>query len=387
MLGSDLLVFAQGATVGCRDARTGHACWMRAFPDGISWLGRHADVVLAAGPTGIHGLRLADGETLWEHAAGPLGEDYGPPLADAGGGKLAAFQQVDSRLFFLQDERRLFALDAESGRVLWTCWAPAARLNPPYPGGRFYPRYHAGADWLVVQTGGGQRWVLESRTGQKVHEAPTNPEPWPRAPLALDDGRVCLVPNTRQVVVFDPATGHEIWTYQAEPSRWPSLSGEAPQVLGDPSTLLVLTARNHGYELQPVDARTGQPRWPASRLISPSGVDLASAAFDGETLLFISRNALEARELTEGKRLWELSLTGSAGPWQVVRARRAVVAFPRRVRAGDSFPVFVCDPKDGHLMQRLNFPASAPRAAVQLGEKNMAVLVGDQMWGLRADAR
>ena len=85
--------------------------------------------------------------------------------------RLGGFCLKGGRLFCFQDERRLLALDAETGRVLWTYQAPGAHVAPEPPGGRFHPNYHAGVDRVILQTGGGQLLVLDSRTGKALFSA------------------------------------------------------------------------------------------------------------------------------------------------------------------------------------------------------------------------
>ena len=50
---------------------------------------------------------------------------------------LSAFRLAGTRLFFLEGDQRLFALDVATGEVLWTRWAPGAGLGLPPPSGRF----------------------------------------------------------------------------------------------------------------------------------------------------------------------------------------------------------------------------------------------------------
>src|SRR5262249_8551474 len=86
------------------------------------------------------------------------------------------------RLLCLQGECRLLALDIESGRVLWQCWSPAARLGTNLPGACFSPHYLATADRVLIQSAGSCR-LLDARTGSVVPDLP--PEPTPAAPRGV----------------------------------------------------------------------------------------------------------------------------------------------------------------------------------------------------------
>jgi outer membrane protein assembly factor BamB len=391
------LFLARGQTLICRDAATGKVCWEQPLAGTPCWVGRHADLVLAAGTDHLHGLRLADGGLLWElHIPGSSYPVSAPDATEEAGewkrATLSGFQLTSARLFFLQGERQLFALDAESGRILWQRWAPAAQVRPPYPAGRFQPHYHAGEERLVVQTSGGKRLILDSQTGRLLHEAETSRDPWPRPPRALDGQRVCLVTDSRHVVLLDLASGKEIWKRVLD--RGPSLTGEAPQVVGDRETLLLLVPRNLGAELQRLGPLTGQPRW--ATLVSKEAVDLETADIDDTAAYFVSRSFLHAHSLADGKRLWQTPIVGPPGRWRTVRARNAVLAYPLEARADGPFPVVVCDPKAGELVQRLNFPAPAGdlflpgeeekvrKPAVQILDRGLAVMREGDAWGLSA---
>jgi outer membrane protein assembly factor BamB/tetratricopeptide (TPR) repeat protein len=389
------LFLARGHTLVCRDAATGKACWEQMLGATPCWVGRHADLVVAASADRIYGLRLADGRPLWDwHLPASYYPSSAPDAAEDTAewqrAKLSGFQLTSARLFFLEGERRLFALDADSGRTLWQRWAPGAPVRPLYPAGRFQPYYHAGEERLVMQTSGGQRLILDSQTGRVLHRAETSPDPWPRPPRALDGQRVCLVPDSHQVVVLDLAAGKDLWTHRLD--RMSSRTGEAPQVVGDRGTLLLLVPRNLGSELQRLDPRTGQTRW--ETLISTEAVDLETADFDATACYVVSHNYLHARSLADGKPLWRAPLAGPAGRWRTVRARNAVLAYPLETRADGPFVVVFCDLKTGEIVQRLNFP-TAPAAfsppggeekarppALQIFDRGLAIVRAGDAWGL-----
>ena len=130
----------------------------------------------------------------------------------------------------MQGGRRLFALNTEDGDVLWARWAPGARLRQPYPYGRFFHVFPVNAEVLLAQTSGGRRWLLDAATGAVLHDAPTTSEPWPRSPILSPNGNVCIIPDADSILLLDPASGRDVWTY-----RLPGVttrSGEAPKVSG-----------------------------------------------------------------------------------------------------------------------------------------------------------
>ena len=65
----------------------------------------------------------SEGQVLWEH--------WQP-------GTLSGFQLIAGRLFFREDDRRLFALDSVTGRVLWTRRGQSSFLRWPDVPGRLH---------------------------------------------------------------------------------------------------------------------------------------------------------------------------------------------------------------------------------------------------------
>ena len=101
---------------------TGQRRWQVILPFQPTWAGCSSDIVVVGGGEGICSRRLENGEPLWQ---------FVPPLAPWSNDRhgLTAFTRSCRRVFFLQDGCRLFALDAETGYVLWSRRAPAS-TNP-----------------------------------------------------------------------------------------------------------------------------------------------------------------------------------------------------------------------------------------------------------------
>src|SRR5262249_37037862 len=126
--------------------------------------------VLVGGRNGVASLNLADGRLAWGFpATAPLN----------------AFHLAGPQLIFLEDDRRLIALDCTTGECLWTRWAPAAGLGLPAPSGRFNSHVAVGSQRLLVQTGSGRRWLLDTATGLPVQDWEGCQRLWPQPPPAL----------------------------------------------------------------------------------------------------------------------------------------------------------------------------------------------------------
>jgi outer membrane protein assembly factor BamB len=365
----------------------------------------------------VSGLALADGRLLWR---------FDPAVLDlaSGEGPLSGFRLCGGRLFFMQGERALWALDGETGQVLWAHWAPGARLQLP-AAGRLSPWFRADCDRVALQTSGGRCRILDSATGQMVHEYDAGAGPWPRPPLALTEGRLVVVPDGRHVALLDLAAGKEMWRYPL--GRDASRTGEAAHVLGSGDRLLVLVPRNFGTELLRLDAATGVPRWPKPLLLDDEDLDLTHSAVGPDSVYLVAGNLLRAVSLADGKPLWDAPLTGGAGPWRVQATGRWLLAHPAEARteldtvhalrryqvldgtalyptqaalplsgalplvlrthwqatAPAQFPVLLCDPRDGQLVQRLNFTTRGPQADLVAGPRGMFVGLADAVWCLR----
>jgi outer membrane protein assembly factor BamB/tetratricopeptide (TPR) repeat protein len=386
----------------CREAADGRVRWRRKLEMAPTWAAYHGERLLLGGPSGVCCLTLADGRLAWEFRAPP--SPPAEPGRESEGG-LSAFRRTRTRLYCLQDECRLLAFDAAAGRVVWAHWAPAAHVLPEYPGGRFNPGYHAGEKWVVVQTGGGKRLVLDSRTGRVIHETAAEAPPWARPPLALDERRVCLVPDADRVTLFDPQSGKERWTYPASGAPYETArTGEAPRIYSDGHVLLVLLARNYGYQWERLDPETGRPVWrERARLVrAPPGA--AAVCLRGTAFYYAVRKTLWARSLSGGRLLWSQPLRGAAEAWHVagcggtvlahpadpealprwcwISLGGALVPFPLGRRQGKEFAVLCRDARDGRLVQRLNFPGPERGAAVQLLPHGLVVAAGGKTWGL-----
>jgi outer membrane protein assembly factor BamB len=374
------LVDARG-NLACLETSTGKARWRHALPFAPTWLGRYADVVIIAGSDAVQGLRLADGGTLWEHR----------------GLKLAGFGLIGERLFFFENERRLVALDAGLGRRIWERWAPSARVRPVPPGGRFEANYLAGPQRLLVQTSSGSGLILASASGELLHRFDTASEPWPCAPLAVDEHSACVVPDSGRIALIDVDTAKEVWSH---PLRKPGLSGVAPQIHTNGKAIWVLA---DGWVLEQLDALTGSALWTKGDPAWLSGPATAwSATSDDQAFYFTRDHAIQARSRQDGKSLWEAPLPEQVSGWHIVRTRDQLLVYPSpeslharppMVLGGylvsvpsaiaiRHFPVLILNPTDGKLLQRLNFNVHAGSGALQIVGPDVVIMASGKGWGL-----
>jgi cellulose synthase operon protein C len=381
----------KGAELVCRSASAGSERWACPLPFVPTWLAAHADVVVAAGAGGAAGIGLEAGRLLWHfpapaHNRHPTatGDRLRVALDPQPPDPLTEFRLAGGRLLLLQGGRRLFALGADSGQVLWYRIAPGAAFALPSPRGQFFPRFYAGPECVLIQTGSGRLWRLDAATGRLLQDEATD-GPCPQAPLRLDERNLCLVTGPRQVVLLDPVTGSQRWTYSLTGGT--TLTGEAPRVTGNARALLVVIPANVGYFLQRINLLTGKAPWPRPQLLRLDHADTSGWALDDTAVYYPCGGFLCARSLDTGELLWEQPLPGPGRNWRAFRLRDQLLVYPGPAAAPGflfrwlfgslqwtmsvppgaggrhDFPVLCCDPRTGQVVQRLNF-RQAPAAAL-----------------------
>jgi hypothetical protein len=166
-----------------------------------------------------------------------------------------------------------------------------------------------------------QRCVIDLDTGAVRHVAAASRLPWPRPPLAVDDG-VITVPDPGRIERLD-SDGKTRWGHVL-PGKT-TRTGEPPVVLRHGSALVVIVPENLGLRLRRLDLATGRPIGDAP-LIDGSA-DPIGWMVDGDVLYHADGGALSARALPGGKLLWRRPLS-EPGPWHLARWGEEVVTWP-----------------------------------------------------------
>lgn len=308
----------------CRNASTGQPRWTRKLPGPPVWLGMDSQCVLAADGEAIRSLRLTDGKPCWSFMLSLWAATGRIRNGSLCLGSLSSFRLTRGRLFCLAGDRLLCAVATDSGRLIWCLTATGASVLPAFPGGRFGANYHADSNTVIVQASQGRLVILDSGTGRLLHELATSREFWSRPPQPLGDGRVCLVPDRQHIVLLDPAAGRVIWALE---TRMPSVTAQPPQVVGNAAALLAII---DGSELSRIDANSGRALW-----AEPMGSVALTAdrmVIDDQAAYFPTPRALVAVALSDGHRLWDLSLPEAGSDWRAVEANGSVLAVPMHAR-------------------------------------------------------
>ena len=330
---------------------------------------------LLAGSGGLVALQMRDGKQLWS-------------INHPG---CSGFRvQSGGRIFFLENEERLFAVDAATGKTLWAQWAIGAKLHQKPPLGRFHPTIRPTATTVFVQPTPGRLWLLDAATGKVLHEESNRFEPWPRSPVAIDDNTAVIVLDARTVALLDGTTGKTKWKHVNDDAT--TLTGEAPQLVVDRENILFLTANNFGYTLQRLDRATGKEVWLHAPLLeAKTPLDTAGWSLDKNAVYYVHDRVLTARSLTDGSISWRQALPDGNGDWRTWRLGDAVLAYPaetgarqiqfrwqmfsvqwdmdhsREIGVGRGLPVICCDAISGRMRQRLNLLAGPSRVRTRLG--------------------
>ena len=199
------------ATVACYVLPTAKRRWASEVRFVPTWASCYADGLIVAGEQGIARLALDDGATEWSWVGPfPEGGTAADWLSEQASGSFAGFQLDGGNLFFVQERRRLFALDVDSGRVLWNRWAPRGQLQM----GEFAPGYLV-HDSIVTLQGDGKRWSLHAQDGTVLpgSEKRIAPRPaWERGPIAVPGG-MCFTDGSRRVVMQSYSEEEPRWIY------------------------------------------------------------------------------------------------------------------------------------------------------------------------------
>ncbi len=225
-----------------------------------------------------------------------------PPVADGG------------RVFVLDGESTVSAVDARNGSVVWrTDVRPEGRERGGFGGG-----VAVSAGRVFVGSGYPTMTALDAATGAVVWRTAVD-SPIHGAPTVAG-ARVYVVDVDNQILAFDTATGQQVWSYRGivEPAR--IMLASSPAVTGD----TVIAPFSSG-ELLALRASNGQPLWQrelsrTSRTSALSEVrDIAGRpVVSGGFVYSVSHSGVMAAvDSRSGQPLWQTPVSGVQAPLPV----------------------------------------------------------------------
>jgi outer membrane protein assembly factor BamB len=218
---------------------------------------------------------------------------------------------ADGRVFVMDGEARVSAVDADTGAILWqTNLRPDGRDRASGGG------VAVSGDRVYVTSGYRLISALNTQTGAvewttqfdaPIHGAPT-----------VAGGRVFAVDVDNQILAVDANTGALAWSYQAisEPARL--MRASTPAVTGD----TVIAPFSSG-EVVAIRANNGQELWTqvlsrTSRTNALSEIrDIAGrpAVSRGVVYAVSHSGLLSAMDVRTGQPAWQVPLAGVNAPW------------------------------------------------------------------------
>lgn len=373
---------ARGSVVRAVHPRTGAQPWLIEELKGEpKWASFLADRLLIATPEQVVAIDVARGTRLWTFDAGPVdAKGVAEPFAKDAGRKrpeprnLDGFQIAGDRLICQRGERELVAIEGESGIPAWS-FSPVA--------GQIHPKVSAGPQRVVLQTlRPNTLTVLDTSDGRRVLELAdaADGEPWPRAPLLLDDDQALIAVGPQTVRLVDLRRGTEAWRFTIDS---PLPRNGQPRLIGEGDALLVLFG---GNELVRLDGKTGRKIW--ARILGPEeiGDRPSSLVIDGGRAYFADGPSLGCIALEDGEPCWTRTLGEPPTGWSFVLSPGHVLAYPSpasgQSNEPEALPLLVVRRDDGRLVQRVLVPAVAKELAVRLTPGGALVATQAGQWSL-----
>lgn len=219
----------------------------------------------------------------------------------------------EGRLFFLDADHRVHAIDANTGARAWSeSLRPRDTRDRVARGGGVA----ASGGRVYVTTGFGFIVALDAATGDEVWRAEGG-APFHSAPT-VSGGRVYAITNDSELIAYDAATGQVAWNYQAiaEPARILS----APSVAVDSDTVVAPFASG---EVVALVSANGRRLWTDSlsrtgRLTSLSAInDIAGRPAIENNVVYAASHSgvLAAIDLRTGQRVWARAFASTQTPW------------------------------------------------------------------------
>jgi outer membrane protein assembly factor BamB len=241
---------------------------------------------------------------LWSASIGEGPSRYGAVLSQP--------VVADGRVYALDAQDVVIALDAKNGREIWrNDVKPETELAHAFGGGV------AAADGrLFVTTGYGQVLALDLKTGREIwRQQVTAPV---RSAPTVANGRVFVVTVENELEVLAADDGHRLWTHNGLPETAGLLGAASPAVEGG----IVVVPYTSG-ELFALRAENGRPLWTDNLATArPLGALSTLADIRGRPVIDRGRvyavshsGRMVAIDLRTGDRVWDQEIGGTHGPW------------------------------------------------------------------------
>jgi outer membrane protein assembly factor BamB len=241
---------------------------------------------------------------------------------------------VGGRLFVLDSEARVRALQAESGKSIW-----ASSLVPEGKDGKgaFGGGLASDGSRLYATTAFGEALALDLASGQIIWRKSVG-SPIRSSPTVAAD-RMVFVTSGNQVFCLSTVDGTELWNSQGVGEQAAVIASTSPAIAED-TVVVPLTSG----DLTALNLSSGAPLWTDSLASTDASSSLANLndisarpVIDGGQVFAVSHSGLFAAfDAASGARLWQRELSGTHTPWVsgeyvfLITGRNKIVAVARK---------------------------------------------------------
>ncbi len=395
--------------------------------------------LIACGSQGVLKVALANGSIPWSFVfpdTDPLpSKSPSTPPRLAGvipSADLSNFTLAGSFLIAQLGTHHLLAINTLIGEVAWvqdTLARERIAATPFDNTPRFAAPFYADEWGVMVQLSSGKRWLHRTPNGASFGGATITSVLWESPPVRFAETRLAVadgagtvggleIPGANPIAMNSTQLPRTVWSLEAIGET--SLTGRPPQLTAVPNGLLVAWSRNHGVELERLQANTGNRQWIRGVLLPIGEIDLTKCDTDGQNFYAPAEGQVFAIRLKDGGKVWKCSLTASAKTDQVWRVRagpKAILVYPTQAMRMEPWadvstrvftrfllaptvarlpgfllalvdatthcrvPITVLDPDTGRVLTQLELPAFGPAVGAHFGaEFSVIVTAGRAHW-------
>lgn len=220
---------------------------------------------------------------------------------------------AEGRIYAMDAEARVSALDARTGKSLWRKkTAPKEEDDGSFLGGGL--AYDQGR--IFVTGGFAQVVALDAATGEEIWRTPV--EAPIRAAPTVNGGRLFAVTVENQVVALATSDGRQLWTYSSASTATILMGAAAPAVDGG----VVIAPFTNG-EVAALRVDNGAALWTETvvavrRTEAAASLPVISArpVIDrGRVYVVGHSGVIVGIDLRTGQRVWDAPVSGVYGPW------------------------------------------------------------------------
>ncbi len=253
-------------------------------------------------------------------AAATMARAWETKIGSAGGYRSRITAQpviADGRVYAMDSDASVAAVDAASGRIVWTRDTRGDDdRSTNIGGGLSFAKDAKGVDTVFVVTGRADLLALEPATGA-IRWRTKLPNAARSAPT-IGDGRIYIATIDSQLIGLSSLDGSKLWSYQSFSNDTAMLGLPAPAfadgivIGGFGAGDLVALRASSGTLVWLDNLGVSQGRTSISDLASILGMPVIKR---GRVLAVGLGRQLVALDLRSGRRLWERGVASSQTPW------------------------------------------------------------------------